>query len=633
MRIRPAIITGTAGLATVSLAIGVLCLVTQARWASGPLADARRGLDGLEHRTRLENAVRRTTDAGEAYFRTMDMAQLEVAAAGLDDLTVALEDLDRTNIAVEADSLHQSALRYGAVMQGAQDAATELLTAGRTAHRAATSFRAKIRVLLAAQAQHQKTENSRDGLDFFTRTTTAERIFVATQADRWMLELELARRELDLARDLTALKTVRSHHDRIRDLLAPWADKGDPESQRLASTITDLEKHEDAMRRLELAWSQLLDLDGDGRVAARTLRRTAIGLSLASRQEARERTDHARAVSMHAIRGTILGLVIALGGALALVSWSDRKVGRPLSLIQNGLGQAAATLSAAAGTVLERLALLEGARHDSTGSWEQTAREAAQWQETSADKQSIIAAVDKAAGEVDNNRTEARRWLEKLGTSMVGIQEATEQTDKLLQEIRAIATQTNLLALNASVEAARAGEAGRGFAVVANEVRTLAQRAADTVESSAGTLDISLESNMSAGEACKKLGLHLSSGDQQIQTLREGAATLTSALEDGNATAQRIAELAGRERSAGRACRLPEHDPRVAQALQEAVAAVTRFERVLARLETPTTGDPATPSTIPAAVSGTPLATDPLAPWDTAAQSVPASSSSSAQRV
>ena len=95
----------------------------------------------------------------------------------------------------------------------------------------------------------------------------------------------------------------------------------------------------------------------------------------------------------------------------------------------------------------------------------------------------------------------AERGGEVVGRVVSTFQEVSDSSRRIsdiVGVIDGISFQTNILALNAAVEAARAGEQGRGFAVVAAEVRSLAQRSAESAKEIRGLIENSV-SRVDAG--------------------------------------------------------------------------------------------------------------------------------------
>ena len=157
--------------------------------------------------------------------------------------------------------------------------------------------------------------------------------------------------------------------------------------------------------------------------------------------------------------------------------------------------------------------------------------------------QATIETISRVSGEIASTADVIRRLEADSG-----------RIGKVLEVIRGIAEQTNLLALNAAIEAARAGEQGRGFAVVADEVRTLAQRTAestaeihqiiDTVQTGALNAVRAIENGQSRSEEgleqVTQAGSMLQNITEAVEAIRDMNRQIATAAEEQTSVAEDI---------------------------------------------------------------------------------------------
>jgi tripartite ATP-independent transporter DctP family solute receptor len=168
--------------------------------------------------------------------------------------------------------------------------------------------------------------------------------------------------------------------------------------------------------------------------------------------------------------------------------------------------------------IIENLGRQNASIESQASSVEQTA---AAVEEMIANSQSIARSttqMDQSFGEL---QSALKNGNDKLAAMIQRTSEISKHSDSLHEAnevIASIASQTNLLAMNAAIEAAHAGDSGRGFAVVSQEIRKLAE---------------------SAAEQSKQIAL-------KIQTIRSGIAEL-----DGDSAVTDKAFATVRERISG----------------------------------------------------------------------------------
>ena len=179
----------------------------------------------------------------------------------------------------------------------------------------------------------------------------------------------------------------------------------------------------------------------------------------------------------------------------------------------------------------------------SSGLANRTEQQASTLEETAASMEELTTTVKTNADNAKeasqaalDTRNVAERGSEvanDAGAAMEKINDSSTKITDIINVIDEIAFQTNLLALNAAVEAARAGDAGRGFAVVAQEVRTLAQRSAQSSKDIKALIDDSSQ--------------QVSDGVQLVKTAVTSLQDIYDAIDNVSDTVNQIASASSEQ--------------------------------------------------------------------------------------